>query len=110
MKQTNCVLFFRAITCTDSKMPKTKPQKPSKTLEQRQGEVQEIKTKLSELGLSTEMPAIMEIYNIMDDFASTGDSRTENIKLPGLKRIARLKLANRPQSESTMCLAYDENV
>lgn len=91
-------------------MPKNKPQKPSKTLERRQGEVQEFKRKLSELGLSIEMPAIKEIYNIMDDFASTGDSRTENIKLPGLKRVARLRLANRPQSESTMCLAYDENV
>jgi len=91
-------------------MPKTKPQKPGKTVEQRQGEVVEIQRKLSELGLTTETPAVLEIYKILADFAKTGDSRTENIKLPGLKRIARIRLANRPQSESTMCLAYDEHV
>ena len=92
-------------------MPKSiKAPKPGKTQEQRQKEIVELKSKLSVLGLTTEMPAIQTIYSIMEDFVKTGDSRTENIKLPGLKRIARMRLANRPQSESTLCLSYDEHV
>ena len=91
-------------------MPKNKPSKPGKTAQQRHNEVVEIKHKFADLGLSTEMDCISQVFAMLNDFAETGASCSAKVKLAGLKRVACLRLAIRPGAVSTVDLQYDEHV
>lgn len=83
----------------------------SKSREERQAEMDLIKTKLwCNLGLTSEQHGMAEIGRVIDDFVETGESISCAIKLPGTQRICQLKLANRKTSESIVNLAYRSDV
>ncbi len=87
-----------------------KKKKEMKAVDVRQSEVEEMKTKLQSLGLSTEVPEVEEIYQKLDRFVTDGISESFSIKMRGLKRIAVVNLCMRPQTASNMMLKYTEHV
>jgi hypothetical protein len=83
--------------------------KSLKTLEERKQEIALMKSKLMDLGLSTEYEGIKEFYKDLDAF-ELGFSGSGQIKLKGLKRIIIFKLSCNPKIESSLLLKYDEHV
>lgn len=84
--------------------------KPVKDKAARFKEVETMKHKLRELGLTPEISEIGELFNKLDDFVAVGYSESVSTKLPGLKRIIKLNLCMRPQTESNLTLQYSEHV
>lgn len=78
--------------------------------EHRRAEVDILKLKVSELGLTKEFSEVARAIKIMDEFVSEGTSADESFKLPGLKRNLRLQLCNRSTSPCNITLSYDPYV
>ena len=92
------------------KKHRVKKEKKLKTLEMRQQEIKEIKSKLTELGLSEEFSGIKEFYMILETYINEGVSWSGSIKLSGLKRILEARLPMREHIKCSVNLKYDENV
>ena len=92
------------------KRRRIKKEKKVKTREMRQLEIQEIKTKLTELGLSEEFSGIKKFYEITETYINEGISWSGSIKLNGLKRILEVRLPMREHIKCSVNLKYDENV
>jgi hypothetical protein len=83
--------------------------KEHKQLEVRQAEIQTMKDKLAELGLSTEHEGVAEFFKFLDDFEK-GFGGSGSIKLTGLKRRIEFILSMKPHIQSSLALRYDPNV
>ena len=55
--------------------------------EERINEINEIKSKISLMGLTDDLGRITDIFDIMDKYIETGQSLTGSIKLEGYSRI-----------------------
>ncbi len=82
----------------------------SKSTQERKDEMDIIRGKLENLGLSTQQEGMTEVTAIIDTFIATGESITCHIKLPGTQRVCMMKLANRKTSESIVNLAFRSGV
>jgi len=92
------------------KKTKAKKQKQYKTRELRQEEIQEIKNKIQQLGLTEEMSYIKDFYNILNNFVETGEGQDGKIKLTGLKRILNYILTNTLAKKCLIKLEFDDNI
>ena len=81
-----------------------------RTAEQRQEECSRIQTKLQELGLSCEIAPVAEFYAIMQDYVQTGQARSGEIKLPGLKRVLCYSLSTRCHVACAVNLKFDPSL
>ena len=81
-----------------------------KTMEERRGEMDTIKEKLSSLGLSEEMEGVALFYKRAAHFIETGESWSGKIKLEGCKRILDLILTGTKGKECLAGLLYDETI
>ena len=91
-------------------MKRVKKVKKFKTKEMREQQIAEIKSKLSELGLSQEFSGIKEFYEIAEKYINEGVSWSGSIKLHGTKRILEARLPMREHIKCSVNLKYDENV
>ena len=89
---------------------KTKKVKLEKTKEIRIKEINIIKEKIENLGLSNSNENINELYNIFENYIETGQSESGIIKLLGLKREIHYILSNRQHIENSVNLKYNENI
>ena len=69
-----------------SKVKKEKQLPIVRTREERSQEVKKIITTLSELQLSVEYEPIRELYNIMNEYISSGERVIVNIPFPEIKK------------------------
>ena len=89
---------------------KGKKEKEYKTLEERKREIDHIKTKLENLGLTPEMDCIKDFYQKTQQFIETGESWCGKIKLHGCKRILSAVLTSSKNKVCTTALLYNEHV
>lgn len=85
-------------------------EKKLKTKEERMSEINPIKAKLDELGLSLEFEGIKQFHQIINEYVENGISWSGVIKLNGLKRVLEASLPMRHHVKCTVNLKYDENV
>jgi hypothetical protein len=76
----------------------------------RSAECDDVKRKLSELGLTPEMEGVDRLYVLLRDFEEQGYGATERIKLHGLKRVAVIRLSVGVRNTSCVQLNYDASV
>ena len=89
---------------------KIKKQKEYKTLEERKREIDTIKKKLENLGLTQEMDPIKEFYLKTQQFIDTGEPWCGKIKIHGCKRILSAVLTSSKNKQCTTALLYSEHV
>lgn len=77
-----------------------------KSVDVRVREAVGLRSKLSELGLTAEDPAIRDIHQRLNEFVR-GTGFTGKIPIPAVHRIAVLKLSLTPHVESAIVLAFD---
>ncbi len=87
-----------------------KKPKEMKTQLERKAEMDTIKGKLSELGLSGEMKGIDEFYERALEFINSGESWSGKIKVPGSQRILDVILTPYKHKVSTSALLYSKGV
>lgn len=83
--------------------------KNKKSLESRQKEINDMKKKLSDLGITSEIEGISEFYKRLKDFED-GYSSSGVINLYGYKRRLEFKLSMNMSINSTLVLRYDDNI
>jgi methionine synthase II (cobalamin-independent) len=81
-----------------------------KTSEERKREVEKVKNKFQELGLSTEIEGVKHFYDMMDTFVETADGKQGTIPLPGLGREICYLLTNNKKHEVGAMLKYNSNL
>ena len=64
----------------------------------------------SELGLTTEEPAIQELFVIMKNYKDNNISWSGKLPLVGHKRVMNIILSNKPHVTNSINLIYDPNV
>ena len=89
---------------------KVKREKPRKTLEERQQQIEEIKGKLEGLGLSENFDGIKEFYKYCNDYVEKSIPWSGSIKLHGLNRIICAILTTLKNVECSVNLKYDKTV
>lgn len=89
---------------------KKKKIKLFKTKIEREKEVSQIKSKLSEFGLTPSFDGIKLLYEQCDIYINDGRSWSGQIKLEGLKRVMNVILTTRKDGECNITLKYNENV
>jgi len=87
-----------------------KKPKEMKTEAERRQEMDTIKGKLAELGLSAEMEGIDKFYERALEFINSGESWSGKIKIPGSQRILDVILTPYKHKVSTSALLYNKNV
>ncbi len=81
-----------------------------KTAEERKREVDTVKEKFQELGLSTEIEGVNKFYKMMDEFTETGDGSQGTIPLFGLRREICYLLTNSKKHEVGAMLKYNKEL
>jgi len=89
-----------------AKKKEQKPPKPEKTKEERESEVKSMKNKIEELGLSTELPGIAELYQALNDFLENGISHSGKTKIPEYNREVHYILTKSKNKQSTLSLLH----
>ena len=89
---------------------KNKDKNKFKTKEDRVNEVNEIKDKLQNLGLSHKIEGIEQFYKYCDDYIEKDIPWSGKIKLTGTKRILEAILPRRKLTKLAISLKYDESV
>ena len=92
------------------KEKKAKKEKNIKTIDDRKTEINTIKDKILNLGLSIEFEPIKLFYEECNKYIEEGIGRSGSVKLNGLKRILEYRLTTRKNLECLITLKYDENV
>lgn len=92
------------------KSKKPKKEKVNKNKDERLKEVQTIKDKITGLGLSGEVEAINNFYQLLDKFIEDGESCNGKINLIGFKRVINYILTNTGGKKCLVSLEYNERV
>ena len=80
-----------------------------KSYQERYDEIEKIKSKLDELGLSEEHPGIDIFIALAQKYIKTGEGGTGKIKLPGLQRVLNYILTNTKNKKNSVSLEYNKN-
>ena len=94
----------------NKKVKKKRKVEKWKTQQERINEVNTIKSKLQNLGLSNQIDGIKEFYQVCQDYIDNDHAWTGKIKLNGFKRIIQCSLSRRQTTSCNINLKYDENV
>ena len=89
---------------------KIKKTKEFKTELERKREMDRIKNKLSQFGLSEEFEGIKTFYQEADKFINTGEAWSGKIPIKGCQRVLFIIFTPNKLKESTAALLYDKNV
>ena len=84
--------------------------KESKSRIERKLEIDKIKDKLTDLGLSKEIGGIDIFYERAAEFMEKGESWSGKIKIPGCKRVLDVILTPYKHKESLAALLYDKDI
>lgn len=74
-----------------------------KQQEDRAREAVTLRTKLDELGLTTEHPGVQRLHDLLNEFVR-GDGWSGKVPLPTVRRVAHVKLSLTQHVESTIVL------
>ena len=89
---------------------KTKLPKASKTLNDRQLEINNIKNQIEQLGLGEGNLDIKQFYQIIDEFTNTGIGWSGRVTLNGFQRHIDVILTNNSNIKCQIRLVYDQYV
>ncbi len=89
---------------------KIKKTKEFKTKIERKREIDTIKNKLSQFGLSEEFEGINTFYQEAEKFIDMGEAWSGKIPIKGTQRILFVIFTPNKLKESTAALLYDKNV
>lgn len=103
-------MFFSKKKYMGRKRKKVKKEKPIKTREEREKDINKAKLQLSMLGFGVEIPGIKQAYEIFDKYIEEGNYEEGKIKLEGCKRILKFYLYTRPGNECMIMLEYNQEV
>ena len=92
------------------KRKRIKKEKPKKTKEEREKDINKAKLQLSMLGFGTEIPGIKKAYEIFDKYIEEGNYETGKIKLEGTQRVLKFHLYTQPHNECAIMLEYQPDV
>ena len=80
-----------------------------KSYQERYNEIEKIKSKLDELGLSEEHPGIDVFISLTQKYIETGEGGTGKIELPGLQRVLNYILTNTKNKKNSVSLEYNKH-
>ena len=84
--------------------------KKTKSYLQKKQECNTLMEQITSLGLTTQEPAIQQLFIIMKNYKDNNVSWSGKLPLVGHKRVMNVILSNKPHVTNTINLIYDPNV
>lgn len=92
------------------KSTRKKLPKPLKTQEEKEEEIQMLKTKILSIGFPIDNDGIVELFQHFDNYIKDGTCWSGKIPLKGFNRVCVVRLTNIKTYKNVVTLKYDQNV
>ncbi len=92
------------------KKKRIKRQREQKTLEERQREINQLKTKILSLGFPLSSPGIIELFKHFDDYINDSVSWSGKIPLRGFERECVVRLTTIKNYNNSITLKYNADI